>query len=61
MIETLVLLEILLIVRVNMQDIANLKYIICCPLCDNLKCVKGTEDCEAEQWQRKKESEGVND
>lgn len=44
-----------------MQDIENLKYIVCCPLCDNPKCVKGTEDCDAEQWQRKKESEGVNE
>ena len=44
-----------------MQDIENIKYIVCCPMCDNPKCAKDTDNCEAEQWQKKKESEGVNE
>ncbi len=39
-----------------MTEIDNLKYIVCCPLCDNEKCVKGTDKCEAEIWKKKKES-----
>ena len=43
----------------------RMKYIVCCPLCDNTKCVKGTDKCEAEMWakeelkrhKREKESE----
>lgn len=41
-----------------MTDIDKQKYIVCCPLCDNEKCVKGTDKCEAEIWKKKKESEG---
>lgn len=37
-----------------MTDIDKQKYIVCCPLCDNEKCVKGTDKCEAEQWKKKK-------
>ena len=29
------------------QEINNTKYWICCPMCDNEKCEKGTEECEA--------------
>lgn len=42
------------------EEINNLKYKICCPLCDNDKCVRGTDSCEAEMWARDKmESEDV--
>lgn len=44
-------------VRDDMTDIDKKKYIICCPLCDNEKCVKGTDKCEAEIWKKEKESE----
>lgn len=39
-----------------MTDIDKQKYIVCCPLCDNEKCVRGTDKCEAEQWKKNKES-----
>lgn len=41
-----------------MDNIDKVKYIVCCPLCDNPKCVKGTDRCEAEVWKREKEKEG---
>lgn len=28
-----------------------------CAWCDNEKCVKGTKECEFEQWKKKQESE----
>lgn len=31
----------------------KVKYWVCCPLCDNPKCVHGTEDCEAEMRKQK--------
>lgn len=34
-----------------------MKYIVCCPLCDNDKCVRGTDKCEAEIWAKHKESD----
>ena len=37
-----------------------MKYKICCPLCDNLKCIKDTSECEAEQWKQKKLKEIMN-
>lgn len=37
-------------------EIDTKKYIICCPLCDNEKCVKGTSKCEAEQWAQKQKA-----
>ncbi len=40
-----------------MTDLDKQKYIVCCPLCDNEKCVRGTDNCEAEQWKKNKESE----
>lgn len=44
------------------EEINNLKYKICCPLCDNDKCVRGTDSCEAEMWARDKmESEEGED
>jgi len=40
------------------KEINNMKYKVCCPLCDNVKCVRGTDKCEAEKWAKyKKESE----
>ena len=33
------------------------KYIICCPMCDNRSCVKGSAKCEAEIWARSKKKE----
>lgn len=34
------------------EEIDNMKYKVCCALCDNYKCVKGTDKCEAEKWAR---------
>jgi hypothetical protein len=34
-------------------EINNLKCKICCPLCDNKKCVRGSAKCEAEIWAEK--------
>ena len=43
------------------EEINNIKYWVCCPMCDNEKCVKGTDACEAEQWAKSKiESEDKN-
>ena len=44
----------------TLEEINNIKYIVCCPLCDNVKCVKGTDKCEAEIWAKQKRSEEVN-
>lgn len=44
------------------EEINNIKYWVCCPMCDNEKCVKGTDTCEAEQWAKNKaESENKNE
>lgn len=40
-----------------MANESNRKYWICCPLCDNKKCVRGTDQCEAEQWEAEKKEE----
>jgi hypothetical protein len=32
------------------EEIKNKKYWICCPLCDNIRCMRGTDKCEAEIW-----------
>lgn len=39
------------------QEIDTMKYKVCCPMCDNDKCVKGTAKCEAEKWKWKKMQE----
>ena len=40
------------------EEIDKTKYWICCPFCDNEKCVRGTHMCEAEAWAKvKKEAE----
>ena len=40
-----------------MSEIDRQKYIICCPMCDNKKCVRGTDKCEAEQWAKRRKEE----
>lgn len=35
----------------------NMRYWICCPMCDADKCVRGTEECDAEKWEKEKEGE----
>ena len=37
-----------------MEEINTMKYKVCCPMCENKKCVKGTDSCEAEQWAKSK-------
>ena len=37
------------------KEIDTMKYKVCCPMCDNKKCVRGTDKCEAEIWAKKKE------
>lgn len=32
------------------EEIDRIKYMVCCPMCDNEKCVRRTDKCEAEQW-----------
>ena len=41
----------------TLEEINNMKYIVCCPLCDNDECVRGTDKCEAEIWAKQKESD----
>lgn len=38
----------------TLEEINNMKYKVCCPLCDNDKCVRETSMCEAEIWKREK-------
>jgi hypothetical protein len=38
----------------------SIKYKVCCPMCDKDRCVKGTPECEAEQWKRKIKNEHGN-
>lgn len=46
----------------TIEEINNMKYKVCCPLCDNINCVRGTDKCEAEIWARQKiESEDKGD
>jgi hypothetical protein len=37
-----------------MENIDKVKYWVCCPLCDNDHCMRGTDKCEAEQWKKMK-------
>lgn len=46
---------------ITIEEINNLKYKVCCPLCDNVTCVKGIDKCEAEIWAKRKESENNED
>lgn len=43
------------------QEVNNTKYWICCPMCDNPKCVKGTAQCEAEIWAERKRMEQIRE
>lgn len=47
------------------EEIDSKKYVMCCPLCDHVKCVSGTDKCEAEIWAKQKMAEsggeGVTD
>jgi hypothetical protein len=44
------------------EEINRMKYTVCCPMCDNEKCVKKTDKCEAEIWAKNKaERKEVND
>lgn len=43
--------------RMTREEIDCMKYKVCCPMCDNEKCVKGTDKCEAEIWAKEKEAE----
>lgn len=36
------------------KEIDRIKYIVCCPICDNEKCVRNTDKCEAEIWAKNK-------
>lgn len=36
------------------EEIDTMKYIVCCPMCDNKKCVKGIDSCDAERWAKSK-------
>lgn len=38
----------------TLEEINAMKYRVCCPMCDNKKCVRGTDSCEAEQWAKSK-------
>ncbi len=35
---------------------SSIKYYVCCPMCDKEKCVRGTEECDAEKWAKERES-----
>lgn len=41
----------------TLEEINDKKYVICCPLCDHVKCVSGTDKCEAEIWAKQKIAE----
>lgn len=43
--------------KMSEEDLRKEMYWICCPMCDNDKCMKGTSGCEAEQWLQRKVKE----
>lgn len=43
------------------EEIDNMKYKVCCPMCDNEKCVRKTDNCEAERWAKSKAESEVQD
>ena len=45
----------------TLEEINRIKFMICCPMCDNKKCVRNTDKCEAEIWakERRKKNEGL--
>ena len=40
--------------RLKKEEINKMKYRVCCPLCDNEKCVISTDKCKAEIWAKRK-------
>ena len=40
--------------QMTKEEINTMKYKVCCPMCDNKKCVRGTDKCEAEIWAKSK-------
>lgn len=45
----------------TIEEINRIKYMVCCPVCDKEKCVRGTDSCEAEQWAKRKAGRrGIN-
>ena len=40
--------------KMTREEINTMKYKVCCPMCDNKKCVRNTDLCEAEQWAKSK-------
>lgn len=38
----------------TIEEINTKKYIVCCPMCDNETCAKGTTECDAEKWKAEK-------
>lgn len=43
------------------EEINRIKYIVCCPICDNETCVRTTDKCEAEIWAKNKVENEVKD
>ena len=43
------------------EELDAMKYKICCPMCDNYKCVRGTEKCEAELWKKRRMKQMTNE
>lgn len=37
------------------------KYWVCCPMCDLDKCVKGSDECEAEIWAKQEKERHMTD
>lgn len=37
------------------EEINRIKYMVCCPICDNEKCVRKTDKCEAEIWAKQRQ------
>ena len=42
-------------------EIDRIKYIVCCPLCDNSPCCRGTDKCDAEIWAKRKKLEEMDE
>lgn len=40
--------------KMTKEEINRMKYLLCCPMCDNDKCVRKTDKCEAEIWAKNK-------
>ena len=38
----------------KIEEINCMKYMVCCPMCDNEKCVRNSDRCEAEIWAKQK-------